>query len=97
MADHLEEYVDRWLGFCTVEPRSMSPITSEPGFNMVELGAETFGTELANAKVAPSVELSWNEFLSKLNQIRKGSDRGEAEGLGQAARNLRSVVNQSYA
>jgi hypothetical protein len=92
LAEHLEEYVDRWLGFCAVAPESTLSLVTAPGFGVIELGAEALGEELSDAPVPPDVNAAWQGFLSSLSKVRERGGRGEAEQLAIAARRVRSVL-----
>lgn len=92
LAEHLEEYVDRWLGFCAIAPEPSPSLMTAPGFGVIELGAQALGDELASARTTPVFEAAWQSFLSALRQVREGGGRQEAEHLGIAAREVRSAI-----
>lgn len=92
LAEHLEEYVERWLGFCAIASESSSSLATAPGFNVIDLGAQALEDEIAFAQLPAGAQAAWQSFLSSLHQVRDRGGREEAEQLGIAARTVRSAI-----
>lgn len=95
LADHLEEYVERWLGFCAVLTKPKS-VTTAAGFSTVELGAGAITDELKHATPSPELQSSWRAFLESLELVRSRGGHAEADKLFEAARMFRSSINEDY-
>jgi len=96
LAEHLEEYVDRWLGFCALAVESNTSVVTAPGFYMIELGREALAEEFAGARMPPDVEAAWRDFASALSKVRDRGGLREAEQLGVAARQVLSTVVSNF-
>jgi regulator of protease activity HflC (stomatin/prohibitin superfamily) len=97
LAEHLEEYVDRWLGFVALPSWPMSHLLRFDGFVMVEIGTEVLDAEIKRAAPPPNVLLAWNEFVARLDAIRDGGDKMLAERLGEAVREVRTAISDANA
>lgn len=92
LADHLIEYVDRWLGFCGLAEGSSS-FENVPGFTMIERGAAAMQEELAGVQSPSDVEDAWTAFHRLVSAFRTSGGKREPEELAKAAREIRNRLS----
>lgn len=81
LSNQLEQYLERWLGFCAISDAPMSSLVDSVAFGAVEIAADVLTPELRNAEVPVTVDDAWQAFLTSLRRVRDEADRQQAQGL----------------
>lgn len=89
LAEHIEEYVDRWLGLWDLEGWSWPEIVEHDLFQVIVTACDLFTGEMAREDAAPDVSKQWLMLLSLLGEVRVIDKRQRADQLLAAARDLR--------
>jgi hypothetical protein len=88
----LEEYVERWLGFCQVTRVPNAALIDGALFGMIEICAEAVDSQIQEWK-EQSTPRAWQEFRSSLRDIREDTDWAKAtQRLRSAVRFFRNSV-----
>jgi hypothetical protein len=91
LAEHLDEYIDRWLGFCAVPSLQMADLLKSDLFLAVEVGAEMLGEHVGTS--APKAESAWKQFRSALEHVRGTSEKQDAHRLRDAFDAFRATTS----
>ncbi len=91
LAEHLDEYIDRWLGFCRVPTLQMTALLQSDLFVAIEIGAASLARRLETA--GEKLQVAWNEFADSLNRLRLSTDKNDAARLREAFDRFRRVLN----
>jgi O-methyltransferase involved in polyketide biosynthesis len=89
LAEHLELYVGRCVGFASLPQVGAASVRESQGFVVVEVGAAALRRELDAAPPAPAAAAAWDEFLRRLEATRQGAG---FEPLAAAAGELRAAL-----
>jgi hypothetical protein len=73
LAEQLENYVERWIGFGEVMPTPLPAQREGDLFGMVEIGARLTDEEIRRAPRPPAVEGAWADFSEVLSALRTGA------------------------
>jgi len=73
LADQLENYVERWIGFAEAMPSPLPADLEGDLFGMVEIGAAVTDEEIRRAAYMPAVQGAWDEFSEIVSSIRTGA------------------------
>lgn len=92
VAEHLEEYVDRWLGLLGLSAWSWQEIIDHDLFGTVELASELLTRELRSAEPTRELLLAWVGFLALMDDVRNAGERDRAPLLLDSIREVRSHI-----
>lgn len=88
LAEHLEIYVNRCIGFAAL-PSGAGPVLDGSLFSLVEIGTEALRRELDASPPAPAAADAWRAYLRALEDIRQ---HGDFESLAAAAGAVRAAL-----
>jgi len=89
LAEHMELYVSRCVGFAAMPQVGGDAVRDSSLLGMVEIGTEALRRELDASPPPPAGEAAWRAFLAQLAATRDGAD---FESLAAAARELRAAL-----
>jgi hypothetical protein len=89
LAEHLELYVGRCVGFASLPGVGAASVRESQGFVVVEVGTAALRRELDASPPAPAAAAAWDEFLRRLEATRQGAG---FEPLAAAAGELRAAL-----
>lgn len=92
LAEQMDEYIERWLGFCAVRSLPMPSLVQSDLFGAIEIGAEVLGTAIGNSDVVPNARSAWNIFLATLVEVSNTSNKLQAQRLKETFRVFRIAV-----
>lgn len=90
VAEHVEEYVDRWLGLLALPSWSWSDVVQHDLLGTVSLGADLLTRELRQAEPSREALAAWAAFLATLDDVQTRGGPSVAPLLLDAAREVRS-------
>lgn len=91
----LDEYVNRWLGFCAMPSLSMLALVQSDLFAAVEIGASLMDEQLTNSSPSLDTQSAWSAFLSAMNQVRTLKNGSAPSRLKDALDAFRSTLKSS--
>jgi len=74
IAEHLEIYASRCVGFAEILPGGADAVRGSSFLLMVEIGTEALRRELDASPPSPAGEAAWRAFLAALAATREGAD-----------------------
>ena len=89
VAEHVEIYATRCVGFAAVLAADSGSLRDSVFFGMVEIGTEALRRELDASTPSPAAAAAWREFLDRLAATRVAAD---FERLAAAAGELRAAL-----
>jgi hypothetical protein len=92
LIDHVEEYIDRWVGFCDLPNSSMTSLMNGDFFGVVEIGLKVLGEELANIKMSPEAEATWKRYCIVVCEIRESHDRALIPQIVSGIQEMRNAL-----
>jgi hypothetical protein len=90
----MEEYIDRWIGFCSVPELEMNALTGGTLFTTVDAAYEVLHSEVLAGQVDVSNLREWGKFADRLDAIRQSSDKQDAHILMEDFSFLRSSLEE---
>jgi len=78
---HLEEYVERLLGFTALPHTTMNALVNSDLFALVQVAAELVTEEIERALVSPVLREEWLSFLQQLAVVAGMNDKQELNRL----------------
>lgn len=92
LAEHVEEYVDRWLGLLELGSWPWSEIIEHDLFEVIAIGSDLLSKELARVDAPRDVYATWLLFLARLGEIRVDDGGHRAPLLLDAIRDVRATL-----
>ena len=89
LAEHLEIYVNRCVGFAALPSAGAGPVLGSSFFWLVEIGTEALRRELEASPPAPGAGDAWRAYLRALESTGAS---GDFESLATAAGTLRAAL-----
>lgn len=74
---HLEEYVDRFLGFSALPHFSNESLLQGGLFIIVRVAVELISNEIRSCEFVPAATGSWHEFVNFTESLRAGDSRSK--------------------
>jgi hypothetical protein len=94
IGDQLENYVERWLAFCTIPSLPMSSLLDDDLFGIIDIGTDLMDRELTHSAENPERDRVWQEFHSVVAMIRTVGERTQAEQLRESLAQYRATLVQ---
>lgn len=94
LSEHLEEYIERMVGFCALPDLTWQTLIASDGFAVIEVGADAITRELQNTKVSPRFHSAWQSFGRCLLNFRTSGNKQQVHELYDAARQVRSAASE---
>lgn len=92
LAEQLENYVERWIGFAEAMPAPLASQLEGDLFGMVEIGTRVMDEEVRRAPRRSALEDVWDDFTRVLSGIRTGARSRPAE-LREALSHFRTTLH----
>ena len=94
LAERVDEYLERWLGFCRISDATMAQLVDSVLFGMVEIGSEVLGEELKKAELPPEHNAAWLGFQATMKLVRD-ANRHDMENLRDAFSAWRTMISST--
>lgn len=95
LSEQLEEYVERWIGFCELPSLPMSSLLVSDLFGAVEIGAEVLGAYLREYAATKDVQAAYGDFGAALRRVRVATRNAEAQALKEQMTVLRVALRSA--
>lgn len=92
LAAQLEEYIDRWLGFCALPSLTMPALLQSDLFAAVEIGSAVVSENITRSHMRADAQSTWGIFLAALDEVRGARDKQQAKRLKEALIPFRAAL-----
>jgi hypothetical protein len=100
LLDHLEDYLDRWIGFCNREDMSMALLIQNDLHAMLLIAIDAIEHEMAEPVDCEGFREKWQEFVGTIDAIDAHTEKRITEvlvrRLGDAHEALLSEKKQGH-
>jgi hypothetical protein len=79
LAEQLENYVERWIGFAEAVPEPLAHQLQGDLFGMIEIAERVTGHEIGRSPLSAELAEAWRRFQGALAVLRDGRGTSAAE------------------